>query len=106
MTEIGSPREEDFAASLERAGNKAFEFAEGYFAKMSAMMGRELGSTKTDPAQEIMEYARIRHDPQMLHDTYLQPLQQRMGKGRGREEFLRYVKQMEAKLFPQDGKGY
>ena len=106
MSEIGSPREDDFAASLERAGNKAFEFAESYFNKMSAMMSRELGSTKTDPQEELMEYARIRHDPQMLHDAYLQPLMQRMGKGRGREAFLKYVKQMEAKLFPQNGTGY
>ena len=103
---IGSPKEDDFAAGLERAGNKAFEFADAYMKKMEAMLGRELGSTKADPQEEIMSYARVRHDPRMLHDTYLAPLQQRMGKGRGREEFLRYVKQMEAKLFPQNGTGY
>jgi len=106
MTDIGSPKENDFAASLERAGSKALEFAQSYMEKMQAMLGRELGSTKADPQAELMDYARVRHDPQMLHDTYLTPLQQRMGKGRGREEFLRYVKQMEAKLFPQNGTGY
>ena len=103
---IGSPKEDDFAAGLERAGTSALEWAQSYMTKMEAMLGRELGSTKADPETELMDYARIRDDPQALHDTYLTPLQQRMGKGRGREEFLRYVKQMEAKLFPQNGTGY
>ena len=106
MSDIGSPDQDDLAASLERAGNKAFEFAESYYNKMVGMLDRELGSSKADPETELMDYARIRDDPQALHDTYLTPLQQRMGKGRGREEFLRYVKQMEAKLFPQNGTGY
>ena len=95
---IGSPKEDDFAASLERAGNKAFEFAQDYMTKMEAMMGRELGSTKADPEAELMDYARARSDPQMLHDVYLQPLMQRMGKGKGREAFLQYIRDMEKKL--------
>ena len=95
---IGSPKEDDFAASLERAGNKAFEFADAYMKKMEAMLGRELGSTKADPQEEIMSYARVRHDSQLLHDTYLAPLMQRMGKGKGREAFLQYIRDMEKKL--------
>ena len=98
MSEIGSPRENDFAASLERAGNSALEWATSYYNKLMEMTNRELGSTKTDPQEELMDYARSRHDPQMLHDAYLQPLQQRMGKGRGREAFLQYIRDMEKKL--------
>ena len=95
---IGSPKEDDFAASLERAGNKAFEFAESYYNKMVGMLDRELGSTKADPEAELMDYARARSDPQVLHDVYLQPLMQRLGKGKGREAFLQYIRDMEKKL--------
>ena len=98
MTEIGSPRENDFAASLERAGNTALEWADAYMKKMEAMLGRELGSTKADPQEELMSYARVRHDSQLLHDTYLAPLMQRLGKGKGREAFLQYIRDMEKKL--------
>ena len=100
---IGSPKEDDFQSSLERAGNKAFEFAQGYYNKMVGMLDRELGSTKADPETELMDYAKVRHDPRMLLDIYLTPLQQRMGKGRGRKAFLEFVNQMESKLFPQAG---
>src|SRR3990167_4979456 len=98
MTEIGSPRENDFAASLERAGNTALEFADAYMKKMEAMLGRELGSTKADPQEEIRSYPRVRHDPRMLHAASLAPLMQRLGKVKGREAFLQYIRDMEKKL--------
>ena len=95
---IGSPKEDDFAAGLERAGTSALEWAQSYMTKMEAMLGRELGSTKADPQEELMSYARVRHDSQLLHDTYLAPLMQRMGKGKGREAFLQYIRDMEKRL--------
>ena len=100
---IGSPKENDFAASLERAGNAAFEFADAYMKKMTAMMGRELGSTTTDPGTELLDYARVRHDPQLLRQAYLEPLRARMGKGKGNEAFVKYVQDMEKALFSADG---
>ena len=103
MSEIGSPKENDFAASLERAGNAAFKFADAYMKKMEGMMSRELGSTATDPGDELLSYARVRHDAQLLRQAYLEPLRVRLGAGRGNEEFIRYVQAMEAKLFRTDG---
>ena len=102
---IGSPKEDDFAAGLERSGNVAFEFAERYLNKMQAMMNRELGSTPVDSGTELMDYARVRHDPALLRQTYLEPLMQRFGRGRGREEFVKHIQRLEKQLYPPDGKG-
>ena len=95
--------EEDFAASLERSGDAAFEFAERYLKKMSEMMGREIGSTKIDSGQELLDYARIRHDPAMLRQAFLEPLRAKLGKGRGNEAFVKWVGEMERKLYATDG---
>ena len=95
---IGSPKEDDFAAGLERAGTSALEWAQSYMTKMEAMLGRELGSTKADPQEELMDYIRFRDDPQMLHQGFLIPLMQQHGKGRGRELFLKWVQDMEKKI--------
>jgi len=105
MTEIGSPKENDFAASMERAGNAAFEFADGYMKKMTALMDREIGATPEPPENELLDYARMRHDPQMLRQAFLEPLRARLGKGRGNEEFVKWVSQMEKKLLPRE-QGY
>jgi len=105
MTEIGSPKENDFAASMERAGNAAFEFADGYMKKMMALMDREIGSTPEPAENELLDYARRRHDPRMLRQAFLEPLRARLGKGKGNEEFVKWIAQMEKKLLPKN-QGY
>lgn len=100
-------RENEFADSLERSGAAALEWAQKYYDKMMAIMGRELGSTEVSTGQELLDYARVRHDPALLRQAFLEPLRQRHGKGRGNELFVDYVKKMEANLLPPDGtKGY
>src|SRR3990167_4172611 len=94
---------DDFAASLERSGDAAFQFAERYLKKMSEMMDREIGSTKIDSGQELLDYARVRHDPQMLRQAFLEPLRLRLGKGKGNEAFVKWVRQMEETLYATDG---
>jgi len=96
-------KEDKFVVSLERAGRAAFEFGERYLKKMTEMMDRELGSTKVDPGTELLDYARVRHDPDMLRQAFLEPLRARLGKGKGNEAFVKYVQDMEAKLFATDG---
>ena len=66
---------------------------------------RELGSTPESSQDALMEYAQNGHDPNWLRQAYLTPLEQRMGKGRGREEFIQHIKRMEKRLRPQNG-GY
>ena len=104
---IGSPRENDFAASLERSGNAALEWATAYYDKMMGMMNRELGSTKEPAENELMDYARVRHDPALLRQAFLEPLRQKYGKGRGNEAWVPWIQRMEKKLYSTDGaKGY
>ena len=100
---IGSPGEDDFAASLERAANAALEFAESYMKKMQAMMDREIGSTKSAHGSELLDYARVRHDPQLLRQAFLEPLRQRLGKGKGNEAFVKWIGNMERQLYATDG---
>ena len=102
---IGSPKENDFAASMERAGNAAFDFADGYMKKMMALMDREIGSTPEPAENELLDYAKVRHDPQTLRQAFLEPLRARLGKGKGNEEFVRWVQAMEKKLMPRN-QGY
>ena len=96
-------KEDDFAASLERSGDAAFEFAERYLKKMTEMTDRELGSTRVDSGQELLDYARVRHDPALLRQAFLEPLRTRLGKGKGNEAFLKWVASMERKLYQTDG---
>ena len=96
-------KEDDFAASLERSGDAAFQFAERYLRKMSEMMDRELGSARVDSGQELLDYARVRHDPDMLRQAFLEPLRQRLGKGKGNEAFAKWVADMEKRLYATDG---
>ena len=91
-------KEDEFVTRLERAGNATFEFAERYLKKMQEMTDRELGSTRVDPGQELLDYARVRHDPQLIRQAFLEPLRARLGKGKGNEAFLNWVKDMEQKL--------
>ena len=91
-------KEDDFAASLERSGDAAFSFAERYLKKMTEMTDRELGSTRVDSGQELLDWARVRHDPQLIRQAFLEPLRARLGKGKGNEAFLNWVKDMEQKL--------
>src|SRR3990167_7604901 len=96
-------KEDDFAASLERSGDVAFQFAERYLKKMTEMTDREIGSTKVDSGQELLDYARVRHDPQMLRQAFLEPLRARLGKGKGNEAFVRWVQDIEKRLYATDG---
>ena len=94
---------DDFAASLERSGDAAFQFAERYLKKMSEMMDREIGSTKIDSGQELLDYARVRHDPTLLRQAFLEPLRARLGKGRGNEAFVKWIGDIERRLYATDG---
>ena len=96
-------KDEDFAASLERSGNAAFSFAERYLKKMSEMTDRELGSTRVDSGQELLDWARVRHDPQLIRQAFLEPLRAKLGKGKGNEAFVRWVQDMEKRLYATDG---
>src|SRR3990167_3733639 len=96
-------KEDDFAASLERSGDVAFQFADRYLKKMTEMTDRELGSTRVDSGQELLDWARVRHDPQLIRQAFLEPLRAKLGKGKGNEAFVKWVASMERKLYQTDG---
>src|SRR3990167_7804217 len=96
-------KDDDFAASLERSGDAAFQFAERYLKKMTEMTERELGATQVDSGQELLDWARVRHDPQLIRQAFLEPLRTRLGKGKGNEAFVKWVGEIEKRLYATDG---
>ena len=63
MTEIGSPKEKDATASLERAANSAINFAVAYGKSARERFRREFGSKNTPVTEQFNDFLAMKDDP-------------------------------------------
>jgi len=63
MAEIGTPKEDDSTAALERAANSAINFAVAYGKKARKQFRREFGSKETPVTEQFNDFLAMHDDP-------------------------------------------